>query len=106
MWHIMRESDYWENPSEFQPKRFLDEYGNYKRDDRNIPFMMGKRVCIGQNVARNSMFLFFTSILQKYQLRAPDGPDSLDIEPIVGFIHYCPNYCVEFLARSFENIEE
>ena len=44
----MRESDYWKNPDKFDPERFLDEYGLYKSDERNIPFMLGKRVCIGQ----------------------------------------------------------
>ena len=77
MWHIMRDPDYWEDADDFKPERFLDEYGKYKRDERNIPFMLGKRVCIGQNVARNSMFLFFTSILQKYELRAPNGPENV-----------------------------
>ena len=106
MWHIMRDPDYWEDANDFKPDRFLDEYGNYKRDERNIPFMLGKRVCIGQNVAMNSMFLFFTSILQKYELRAPNGPENVQIEPIVGFIHYCPSYSVEFVARDVSLNEE
>ena len=48
MWHVMRDPDYWDDPDTFRPERFLDEFGNYKSDDRNIPFMIGKRVCIGQ----------------------------------------------------------
>ena len=48
MWHIMRNPEYWEDAEEFKPQRFIDEYGGYKSDERNVPFMMGKRVCIGQ----------------------------------------------------------
>nr|AKH03500.1 cytochrome P450 3033B1 [Paracyclopina nana] len=99
MWHVMRDPDYWEDPDTFRPERFLDEFGNYKSDDRNIPFMIGKRVCIGQSVAKNSLFLFFTSILQRYELKAPNGPDSIKTDPIVGFIHYCPSYNVEISHR-------
>ena len=48
MWHVMRDPCYWEDPDKFKPERFIDEFGNYKGDERNIPFMLGKRVCIGQ----------------------------------------------------------
>ena len=39
---------YLPEPEKFDPERFLDEYGSYKSDERNIQFMLGKRVCIGQ----------------------------------------------------------
>ena len=44
----MRDPDYWQDADQFKPERFIDEFGNYKADERNIPFMLGKRVCIGQ----------------------------------------------------------
>lgn len=99
MWHVMRDPSYWQDAETFKPERFIDEFGNYKADERNIPFMLGKRVCIGQNVARNSLFLFFASILQRYQLKAPAGPTSVNTDPIVGFIHYCPTYDVQMIPR-------
>ena len=52
-----------------------------------------------QSLAQNSLFLFFTGILQRFQLKAPDGPETVSIDPIVGFIHSCPLYDVEFEVR-------
>ena len=52
-----------------------------------------------QSLAQNSLFLFFTGILQRFQLKAPDGPETVSIDPIVGFIHSCPQYDVEFEVR-------
>ena len=55
-----------------------------------------------QSLAQNSLFLFFTGILQRFRLKAPDGPESVSTEPIVGFIHSCPVYDVEFEVRDQE----
>ncbi len=60
-------------------------------------------------MARNSIFLFFTGILQKFTLAAPEGPKSVNIDPVVGFIHYCPSYDVKMIPRATakeEPIEE
>jgi hypothetical protein len=50
-------------------------------------------------MARNSLFLFFTNILQRFELKSPQG-SKLEIEPIVGFIHMCPNYDLEMVDRT------
>ena len=52
-----------------------------------------------QTLAQNQLFLFFTGILQRFRLKAPNGPSSVSTEPIVGFIHSCPDYEVEFETR-------
>ena len=58
-----------------------------------------KRFIFLQGVARNSLFLFFASVLQKYHLKSPLGPEKVNTDPIVGFIHYCPSYNVEISVR-------
>ena len=45
-------------------------------------------------------------LLNEPELRAPNGPENVQIEPIVGFIHYCPSYSVEFVARNVDLNEE
>ena len=47
----------WKDPNEFRPERFLDSDGQFQRDDRCVPFSLGKRYCIGQ-VRLNSFALF------------------------------------------------
>ncbi len=34
LYSVMHDPDYWKNPGEFRPERFLDEEGRYKPDER------------------------------------------------------------------------
>jgi cytochrome P450 len=63
---ILNDPKYWENPEVFNPKRFMDS-GNCFNNTKNsafIPFSTGKRMCIGDKFAKNSLFLILTNILQ------------------------------------------
>ena len=100
VWHIMHNPEYWNAPKAFKPERFLNETGSFRKDDRCIPFMIGKRFCIGQSLAQIQLFLFFAGTLQKFQFQAPDGPEKVSTEPIVGFLHHCPSYDVLISERK------
>ena len=53
------------SPQTFQPERFIDENGKYKKNDQVVPFGIGKRVCMGDTLAKNEMFIFFVRMLQR-----------------------------------------
>lgn len=57
------DKDVWGDPETFRPERFLDEVKK-----QFIPFSVGKRNCIGENLAMMELFLFFSMILQTFQL--------------------------------------
>merc|ERR1712168_1651169 len=38
---VHMDQDYWKDPETFRPERFLNENGQYKSDERNIPFGIG-----------------------------------------------------------------
>ena len=44
------------SPKEFNPGRFLDECGNLKRVEEFAPFSVGRRICMGESLAKNSRF--------------------------------------------------
>ncbi len=50
-------------------------------------FFSGRRVCIGESLARMELFQFFTSLLQRFHFSPPPGvsKDDLDLKPVVGF---------------------
>jgi len=62
----------WETPMKFNPNRFLstDDDGKFKYSPREelILFGIGKRQCLGESLARMEYFLFFTSIIQKFNV--------------------------------------
>lgn len=99
VWNVMHSQEYWQDPEVFRPERFLTEDGKFRRDDRCIPFMLGKRFCIGQSLAEIQLFLFFAGILHKFELEAPQGSDKVSTQPIVGFLHSCPPYDVKIRQR-------
>ncbi|XP_025030837.1 cytochrome P450 2C18-like [Python bivittatus] len=56
----------WETPERFNPDHFLDEKGQFRRRDGFMPFSAGRWACPGEALARMELFLFFSTLLQKY----------------------------------------
>ena len=60
--------EYWRQPLQFMPERFLDEDGQVLKDTPNFfPFSLGKRVCLGESLAKIELFIFFTSIFKNFR---------------------------------------
>ena len=60
----------------------------------------GKRICLGESIARNELFLFFTSILQNFSVASPVASKDIDLTPKEsGIGKIPPTYQICFLAR-------
>ncbi|XP_063057758.1 cytochrome P450 2J2-like [Engraulis encrasicolus] len=70
---ILFDETEWETPHTFNPGHFLDAEGKFRRRENFLPFSTGKRVCLGEQLARMELFLFFTSLLQRFSFSPPDG---------------------------------
>ncbi|KAG8143705.1 hypothetical protein E2320_000914 [Naja naja] len=82
----MRDPKHFARPAEFDPQHFLDEKGQFKRNEAFIPFCIGKRYCFGEHLARAELFLFLTSILQHFLFKSAVAPEDIDLSPmLVGF---------------------
>ncbi|XP_022256968.1 cytochrome P450 2D6-like [Limulus polyphemus] len=74
VWAVHNDPKYWKNPSEFFPEHFLNQEGTkFEKPEYFIPFSIGKRSCPGETLAQVELFLYFTSILQRFTVALPDG---------------------------------
>ncbi|XP_053323537.1 cytochrome P450 2D20-like [Spea bombifrons] len=68
---VLKDEDIWEKPYQFYPEHFLDAQGNFFKRDEFIPFSAGRRICLGEQLARMELFIIFTSLLQKFEFCIP-----------------------------------
>nr|XP_053633251.1 cytochrome P450 2J3-like [Cherax quadricarinatus] len=62
----MTDPKLWKNPQEFDPENFLDTDGRFVNNEGFIPFGTGKRVCVGESLARMQIFVFLASLFQNF----------------------------------------
>ncbi|TRY77176.1 hypothetical protein TCAL_10934 [Tigriopus californicus] len=74
LYYVMHDPDYWKNADQFDPTRFI-ENGKFRKDERFVPFGIGKRICLGDTLARNELFVVFIRLMQRFNFEAsPDHP--------------------------------
>ncbi|XP_069602807.1 cytochrome P450 2G1-like [Ranitomeya imitator] len=96
----LRDPEYFETPNKFNPNHFLDQNGSFKKEEAFIPFSTGKRVCAGEGLAKMELFLFFTTILQKFKLTTKMHLTESDISPkMTGFSNVPIPYELSFVSR-------
>ncbi|KAK9232641.1 hypothetical protein WN943_022889 [Citrus x changshan-huyou] len=87
-WKIQRDPRVWENPSAFQPERFLPGHGAHADVDVRgqqfelIPFGSGRRSCPGASSALQVLHLTLARLLHSFELATPlDQPVDMSESP-------------------------
>ncbi|KAG8445795.1 hypothetical protein GDO86_010544 [Hymenochirus boettgeri] len=96
---ILNDKDRFQRPDEFYPQHFLDSEGNFIRNENFLPFSTGRRSCVGENLAKMEIFLFFTRLLQNFTLRAPPGTN-FDLPSGIGFTSIPPYHKMCAMPRT------
>ncbi|XP_033126620.1 cytochrome P450 2U1-like [Anneissia japonica] len=84
IWAVMHDKMTWPKPEEFRPERFIDGNGKLIKYEELIPFSVGRRSCIGEQLARMELYLFFTHLLHHFQFTLPTDKSKPSTYPHVG----------------------
>ncbi|XP_069129908.1 cytochrome P450 2J6-like [Argopecten irradians] len=84
MGSAMFDESMFDDPNTFNPDRFIGDDGKLNGKERSVvAFFIGRRVCFGENLARMELFLFLTSLLQRFVLLPEDEDNLPTLEPVV-----------------------
>ncbi|KAI8264873.1 Multifunctional cytochrome P450 monooxygenase [Colletotrichum sp. SAR11_239] len=82
VWWFTHDPEVYQDPMEFRPERFQGP--KPEKDPRKIVFGYGRRICAGQILAENSLFLNFAQSLAVFDIESPIINGKL-IEPEAAF---------------------
>ncbi|CAA7022996.1 unnamed protein product [Microthlaspi erraticum] len=104
IWAIGRDPSAWENPTKFEPERFLGREIDVKGNDFElIPFGAGRRICPGMPLAFRVVHLVLASLLYGFDWKFQNGvvPGNLDMNEAFGVtLHRAePLYAVPIKKR-------
>ncbi|KAF8647289.1 hypothetical protein HU200_065440 [Digitaria exilis] len=84
---ISRDARYWENPEDFNPKRFENSNVDYKGTNFEFtPFGAGRRQCPAMMFATSTLEIALANLLYHFDWMLPDGvsPDLVDMSEKYG----------------------
>ena len=90
VYSVHMDPTYWHQPELFNPDRWIGADGKFHKSDALFVFGAGPRACPGEPLARSELFLFLTSILQKFNLKMADPANPTTMEARKTGILYAP----------------
>ena len=80
-WALHHDPTKWKRVNDFIPERYLDENGKLGPKPENwLPFSAGRRVCLGETVAKPELHLIFACLIQRFTWELPSGVQA-DLSP-------------------------
>ncbi|CAH2294071.1 cytochrome P450 2J6-like [Pelobates cultripes] len=81
---VLHDPQYWKTPYQFNENHFLDKDGNFVSNEAFIPFSAGHRVCLGEQLARIELFIFFATLLKFFRFCLPEDVTEVNTDYILG----------------------
>uniref|UniRef100_A0A8C5H432 Cytochrome P450 2F2-like n=1 Tax=Gouania willdenowi TaxID=441366 RepID=A0A8C5H432_GOUWI len=81
---VLNEEGKWKFPHDFNPENFLNEQGEFVKQEAFMPFSAGPRMCPGEALARMELFLIMVTLLRKYKFIWPEDAGKPDLTLVYG----------------------
>ncbi|XP_013420531.1 cytochrome P450 2U1 isoform X4 [Lingula anatina] len=97
LWAVHHDPEAWGDPEVFRPERFQDKEGHLISHEAYMPFSVGRRSCLGEQLAKKEFFLVYTSLLQRFTFSFPKDRPLPSLKGEFGFTLRAKDYelCVE-----------
>ncbi|KAL8615093.1 hypothetical protein ACOMHN_009169 [Nucella lapillus] len=96
---VLQDPEIWEDPEDFRPERFIGPDGKLTRPDEFIPFSAGRRMCLGESLARMELFLYLATIIQHFRFLPPEEGQLPSLEGVMGMTHTPLPYKIRAVSR-------
>ncbi|KAK3782937.1 hypothetical protein RRG08_064897 [Elysia crispata] len=88
----------------FNPGRFLDKDGNLLQREEFLPFSIGPRLCVGEAMAKVELFLFMSSMFQRFEILATETLNPPSLKPNIGITSVPESFRVLCRERFKDNL--
>lgn len=108
LWAIHHDAEEWEKPDVFKPERFLDANGKFSASGpwgfrSYLPFSAGRRVCLGESLAKTELFLVSARLLHQFTFECAPGKPLPDLEGHPGVVLVPKSYEISIKNRIESN---
>ena len=108
LWAIHHDPEEWESPDVFNPERFLDAEGKFSASGPTgfrsyLPFSAGRRVCLGESLAKTELFLASSRLLHQFTFECAPGQPMPDLSGHVGVVFAPGSYKISIKNRIESN---
>ena len=100
LYTIHRDPQYWENPDQFDPSRFNDENKEKRHRYAWVPFSLGPRQCIGNNLAFMEMKMMLIRILQNFIIENNPNAEKPNVPFMANVVQIHPKATVILRKRN------
>uniref|UniRef100_A0A182PDH3 Uncharacterized protein n=1 Tax=Anopheles epiroticus TaxID=199890 RepID=A0A182PDH3_9DIPT len=102
VWAVHMNPTLFKAPNTFKPERFLDPEGGFTTPKHFFPFQVGKRMCLGDELARNILHMYIARIVSYYDwLRiSPEEATLIDLTGNCGLTLTPPDYRIIFYKKE------
>lgn len=105
LYAVHMDPELWDEPEVFRPSRFISEEGKVCKPEFFIPFGVGRRMCLGDTLARMELFLFFSSMMHMFNLSLPEGAPLPSLQGNIGVTISPEPFKVCLLQRDLDLVD-
>lgn len=97
---VAHDENLFSDSQSFKPDRFLDENGKICGQEKILSFSLGRRVCLGESLARMEVFLYLTALVQRFDILPADGESPPPIKGQLGVTYSPGSFKLRAISRN------